>query len=42
VNTQEQQYLHALGLAKRFEVAGTRLTLLRADGGIAVVLERAR
>jgi len=40
VTTQEQQYLHALELAKRFEVSGTRLTLFRADGGMAVVFER--
>jgi len=38
---QESQYLQALGLAKRFEVLGDRLSLFRADGGYAVVFTRA-
>ena len=41
VSTQEQQYLQALELAKTFEVVGDRLSLFRADGGYAVVFERA-
>jgi heat shock protein HslJ len=36
VNTQERQYLTALELASSFSVAGSRLDLLRDDGGIAV------
>jgi heat shock protein HslJ len=41
VGTQEQQYLHALELAKTFEVVGDRLSLFRDDGGYAVTFERA-
>ena len=38
LNTQEAQYLLALELAASFQVSGSRLDLLRADGGIAVTL----
>jgi heat shock protein HslJ len=38
--TQEQQYLAALELAKTFRVSGNRLDLERADGGIAVTFVR--
>jgi heat shock protein HslJ len=38
---QEQHYLSALQLAATFKVTGPRLELLRADGGTAVILERA-
>jgi heat shock protein HslJ len=38
--TQEQQYLAALELAKTFRITGNRLELERADGGIAVAFER--
>ena len=41
LSTQEQQYLQALEAAKTFEVVGDRLSLFRADGGYAVVFERA-
>jgi heat shock protein HslJ len=41
LNTQEAQYLMALELAASFQVTGTRLELLRADGGIAVSFEAA-
>jgi heat shock protein HslJ len=40
VDQQAQQYTHALELAKSFEVVGNRLSLFRADGGYAVILER--
>ena len=36
VDTQERQYLTALELAASFSVTGSRLDLLRDDGGIAV------
>jgi len=39
VNTQETQYLTALELAASFSVTGSRLDLLRADGGIAASFE---
>jgi heat shock protein HslJ len=38
---QEQHYLSALQQAATFKVTGTRLELFRADGGTAVILERA-
>jgi heat shock protein HslJ len=41
VDTQEQQYLAALGLAKTYQVTGNRLTLFRDGGTIAVTAERA-
>jgi heat shock protein HslJ len=41
LNTQESQYLMALELAATFSVTGSRLELLRADGGIAVSFEAA-
>ncbi len=40
-STQERQYLAALELAASYSVAGSRLDLLRADGGIAVTFDRA-
>lgn len=40
VDTQEQQYLTALGLATTFTVAGNRLDLYRADGGYAASYTR--
>jgi heat shock protein HslJ len=40
LNTQEQQYLAALALARTFSVEGDQLTLTREDGGIAVTFER--
>lgn len=40
VSNREQQYLDALGMAKRFTVAGRRLDLYRADGGYAVSFTR--
>lgn len=40
VDTQEQQYLTALGLAKTFTVAGNRLDLYREDGGYAASYTR--
>lgn len=39
-STQEQQYLHALELARTFSVTGDRLDLVRQDGGLAVTLQR--
>ena len=42
LQTQEQHYLEALGLATTYRVTGTRLELLRADGGLAVTFETAR
>ena len=41
LNTQEAQYLMALELASSFTVQGSRLELLRSDGGIAVSFEAA-
>jgi len=41
VSTQEQQYLHALELAVRYEVTGNRLTLFRTGGTIAAMFDRA-
>jgi len=41
VSTQEQQYLHALELAVKYEVTGNRLTLFRDGGTIAATFERA-
>ena len=41
VETQEQQYLTALGLAKTYQVTGDRLTLFRDGGTIAATFERA-
>jgi heat shock protein HslJ len=41
VDTQEQQYLAALGLAKRYQVTGNQLTLFRDGGTIAVTAQRA-
>lgn len=38
---QEQHYLQALALAATWQVTGNKLTLLRADGGIAVTYDRA-
>ncbi|HEY3673731.1 MAG TPA: META domain-containing protein [Acidimicrobiia bacterium] len=40
-NTQEQQYLAALGLAKTYQVTGNQLTLFRDGGTIAVTAQRA-
>lgn len=42
VDTQEQQYLSALGQAKTFTVAGNRLDLYREDGGYAASYTRSR
>jgi heat shock protein HslJ len=42
VDTQEQQYLAALGVAKTFQVTGDKLTLIRDGGTIAVTAERAK
>lgn len=39
IDTQEQQYLAALDLARRYRVTGSRLDLLRAGGTIAVTFE---
>lgn len=41
LNTQEQRYTQALEAASTFEVRGDQLSLFRADGGYAVVFERA-
>jgi heat shock protein HslJ len=41
VDTQEQQYLAALGLAKTYRVTGDQLTLFRDGGTIAVTATRA-
>jgi heat shock protein HslJ len=41
LQTQEQQYQAALELATTFSVTGNRLDLFRADGGFAVMFERA-
>jgi heat shock protein HslJ len=41
IDTQEQQYLAALGLAKTYEVTGNRLTLYRDGHTIAAMFERA-
>lgn len=40
LTTQEQHYLDALQAARTYAVAGPRLELFRADGGIAVLFER--
>jgi heat shock protein HslJ len=40
-NTQEQQYLAALDLARTYEVTGNRLTLFRDGATIAATFERA-
>ena len=40
LQTQEQKYLAALGLAASYEVTATTLQLFRADGGIAVNLRQ--
>jgi heat shock protein HslJ len=40
LDTQEQQYLAALGVAKTFEVVGDGLTLFRDGGTIAVTATR--
>jgi heat shock protein HslJ len=42
LDTQEQQYLAALQLAATVQPAGSRLDLLRSDGGIAVSFVRAQ
>lgn len=42
VDTQEQQYLTALGLAKTFAIAGNRLDLYRQDGGYAASYTRTK
>jgi heat shock protein HslJ len=42
VDTQEQQYLAALGLAKTYQVTGDQLTLYRDGGTIAVTAQRAK
>jgi heat shock protein HslJ len=42
VGTQEQQYLAALGLAKRYRVTGNQLTVFRDGGTIAVTATRAK
>lgn len=42
VDTQEQQYLTALGLAKTFTVAGNRLDLYREDGSYAASYTRSK
>jgi heat shock protein HslJ len=41
LDTQEQQYLAALQLAETYQATGKQLTLFRADGFIAVTLQRA-
>ena len=42
LNTQEQQYTPgARGRVRRSRCVGDRLSLFRADGGYAVVFERA-
>jgi len=41
INSQEQQYLAALDLARSYRVTGSRLDLLREGGTIAVTYERA-
>jgi heat shock protein HslJ len=41
-DTQERQYLAALGLARTYQVTGRSLTLYRDGGTIAVQYERAR
>jgi heat shock protein HslJ len=41
VDTQEQQYLAALGLATTYQVTGNQLTLFRDGGTIAVTATRA-
>lgn len=41
VSTQEQQYLAALQAATTYAVAGSRLDLMRADGGYAVTFVNA-
>lgn len=42
VDTQEQQYLAALGLARTYRVTGDQLTLFRDGGTIAVTAQRAQ
>jgi heat shock protein HslJ len=42
VETQEQQYLAALQLAKTYRVTGTRLELFREGGTIAATFERSK
>ena len=41
VDQQAQHYTAALEAAKTFEVVGNRLSLYRADGGYAVIFDRA-
>ena len=41
IDEQAQHYTAALEAAKTFEVVGNRLSLYRADGGYAVIFERA-
>jgi heat shock protein HslJ len=41
LNTQEQQYLAALGLATTYQVTGNQLTLYRDGGTIAITATRA-
>ncbi len=40
LQTQEQKYLAALGLAASYEVTATSLQLFRADGGIAATFDK--
>jgi heat shock protein HslJ len=42
LDTQEQQYLAALGLAKTYRVTGDTLTLFREGDTIALTAQRAR